>query len=148
MGAIVLAEELPSAAEYRELRAVAGWGEIDESIARQTLAAACYTVTLRRQGRLIGLARVMGDGALYLFLADLIVDPGVRGEGLGDRLMRAVTDYFDRCAKPGASIMLIPLRGRESFYERYGYARCPDGPFGTGMHYALAPPPPATRSKP
>jgi predicted N-acetyltransferase YhbS len=146
MGAIVLVEELPSAAEYRELRATAGWGEIDEAVARQTLAAACYTVTLRRQGRLIGLARVMGDGAIYLFLADLIVNPGARGEGLGDRLMRAVTDYFDRYAKPGASIMLIPLRGRESFYERYGYARCPDGAFGTGMHYAPAPPPAATRS--
>ena len=48
------------------------------------------------RGRLIGLARVMGDGALYFFLADLIVDPAFRGEKLGDRLMRAVTDYFEK----------------------------------------------------
>jgi len=139
MDGIVLAEESPSAAEYRELRSGAGWGDIDESVARQTVGAACYTITLRRQGKLIGLARVMGDGALYFFLADLIVDSSFRGEGLGDRLMRAVTDYFDRSAKPGASIMLIPLRGGESFYERFGFARCPDGPFGTGMRYATAP---------
>jgi GNAT superfamily N-acetyltransferase len=147
MDDIVLAEDLPTAAEYRELRAQAGWGAIDEKIARQTISAACYTVTLRRQGKLIGLARVMGDGALYFFLADLIVDPHLRGEGLGDRLMRAVTDYFDRCAKPGATIALIPLRDGESFYERFGFARCPGGPFGTGMHYASAPPPEAMRGK-
>jgi GNAT superfamily N-acetyltransferase len=141
MNPIVLAEDLPTAKEYSELRANAGWGAIDEEIARQTIGAACYTVTLRRQGKLIGLARVMGDSALYFFLADLIVDLEFRGEGLGDRLMRAVTEYFDRCAKPGATIALIPLRGGESFYERFGFARCPDGPFGTGMHYRSAPPP-------
>jgi len=145
MDGIVFAEEVPSAAEYREFRAKAGWGDIDESIARQTIGAACYTITLRRQGKLIGFARVMGDGALYFFLADLIVDSSLRGAGLGDRLMRAVTDYFDRSAKPGATIALIPLRGGESFYERFGFARCPDGPFGTGMHYASAPRPDATR---
>jgi GNAT superfamily N-acetyltransferase len=144
---IVLAEEVPTTAEYREFRAQAGWGAIDEEIARQTISAACYTVTLRRQGKLIGLARVMGDGALYFFLADLIVDPRLRGEGLGDRLMRAVTDYFDRSAKPGATIALIPLHGGETFYERFGFARCPGGPFGTGMHYASAPPPEAMRGK-
>jgi hypothetical protein len=38
MDGIVLAEELPSAAEYREFRAKAGWGDIDESIARQPSA--------------------------------------------------------------------------------------------------------------
>jgi predicted GNAT family N-acyltransferase len=147
MDAIVLSEALPSATEYRELRANAGWGIIDEEIDRQTLASACYTVTLRRQGKLIGLARVMGNGALYFFLADLIVDPGVRGEGLGDRLMLTVTEYFDRSAKPGATIALLPLRGAESFYERFGFVRCPDGPFGTGMHYASAPPPAAMPRK-
>ena len=147
MDGIVLAEDLPTAAEYREFRARAGWGAIDEATAQRTIGAACYTVTLRRQGKLIGLARVMGDGALYFFLADLIVDPELRGEGLGGRLMRAVSDYFDRCAKPGATIALIPLRGGEAFYERFGFARCPGGPFGTGMHYTLAPLPDAMRAK-
>jgi GNAT superfamily N-acetyltransferase len=141
MDGIILAEELPSVAEYRELRSRTGWGDIDESIARQSIDAACYTVTLRRQGKLIGLVRVMGDGALYFFLADLIVDSSFRGQGLGDRLMRTVREYFDRSAKPGATIALIPLRGGESFYEKFGFVRCPDGPFGTGMHYASAPRP-------
>lgn len=143
MDEIVLSVDLPTAAEYRELRARTGWGSIDEETARQTIRAACHTLTLRRQGKLLGLARVMGDGALYFFLADLIVDPSLRGEGLGHRLMGAVTDYFDRCARPGATIMLIPLLGRESFYERFGFARCPDGPFGAGMRYASTPPPDA-----
>jgi len=83
----------------------------------------------------------MGDGILYFFLADLIIDPEFRGQKLGDRLMRFVTSYFDRCAAPGASITLLPLKGGESFYERFGFVRCPNGPFGAGMHYGAAPPP-------
>lgn len=133
---MTVSETLPTATEYIDLRARMGWGTIDEETAARTIEAAAFTVCLRDKGRLIGLARVMGDGVLYFFLADLIVDPAFRGGGRGDRLMRRVTDYFDRSAKPGASITLVPLNGREFFYERFGFVRCPSGPFGTGMHYA------------
>jgi len=78
---------------------------------------------------------VMGDGALYFFLADLIVAPGFRGCGHGETLMRAVVDYLDRAAKPRATVALVPMAGSEAFYERFGFQRTPDGPFGHGMHY-------------
>jgi predicted N-acetyltransferase YhbS len=78
---------------------------------------------------------------LYFYIAEMMVDAEFRSSGAGDRLMRAVTDYIDRSARPGATVTLIPLRGLEAFYERFGFVRCPDGPFGTGMHYAAAPPP-------
>jgi predicted N-acetyltransferase YhbS len=138
MQEIVVSEALPTAQDYISLRAKTGWGTIDEETAIRTLGAAAFTRCLRRDGRLIGIARVMGDGVLYFFLADLIVDPEFRGERLGDRLMTMVTDYFDRNARPGASIILLPLKGGETFYERYGFVRSPSGPFGTGMHYASA----------
>jgi len=138
---VVLSEALPTVGEYVDLRARAGWGSIDMDTASTTIERAALTISLRDKGRLVGLARVMGDGVLYFFLADLIVDPAFRGERLGERLMQAVTGHFVACAKPGASITLVPLKGGESFYERFGYVRCPDGPFGTGMHYASAPPP-------
>ena len=133
-----IVEGPPTSAEYIELRAKMGWGVIDEATAARSIQAAAFTICLRDSDRLIGLARVMGDGVLYFFLADLIVDPAFRGGGHGDTLMRAVTDFFDRNARAGATIILVPLQRREAFYERFGFVRCPDGPFGTGMHYAVA----------
>ena len=138
---IAVSERPPSSAEYIELRARMGWGTIDEESAIKTVEAASFTACLRDDGRLIGLARVMGDGVLYFFLADLIVDPAYRGGGHGDTLMQLVTKYFDRNARPGASITLVALNGSETFYERFGFVRCPSGPFGMGMHYASAPAP-------
>jgi ribosomal protein S18 acetylase RimI-like enzyme len=84
---VVISEALPTVAEYVELRARTGWGKIDHDTAGKTMQAAAFTVSLRYNNRLIGLARVMGDGILYFFLADLIVDPAFRGQKLGDRLM-------------------------------------------------------------
>ncbi|HWA91893.1 MAG TPA: GNAT family N-acetyltransferase [Rhizomicrobium sp.] len=134
-----LVEALPSPAEYIALRAAMGWGAVDEATAAQTLAAASFTLCLRDDaGALAGLARVMGDGVLYFFLADLIVAPGWRGGGHGDTLMRAVVGHFDRAAQPGATITLVAMAGREAFYERFGFVATPDGPFGQGMHYAKA----------
>jgi GNAT superfamily N-acetyltransferase len=141
MEEVIVSESLPTANEYIGLRTTMGWGRIDEETANQTLQAAAFTVCLRRQDRLVGVARVMGDGAMYFFLADLIVDPEFHGSGYGDRLMHAVTSYFDRSARPSATITLVALNGREAFYEKFGFLRCPSGPFGTGMHYAAAPPP-------
>jgi GNAT superfamily N-acetyltransferase len=145
---VVVSEALPTMAEYIGLRARTGWGSIDGETAGKTMQAAAFTVCLRYNNRLIGLARVMGDGILYFFLADLIIDPEFRGQKLGDRLMRFVTSYFDRCAAPGASITLLPLKGGESFYERFGFVRCPNGPFGAGMHSGAAPPPTVIPSGP
>jgi predicted N-acetyltransferase YhbS len=144
MDDIVLTQERPSVAEFIDLRLRAGWGAIDEATAAQTLAASAFSVCLRRDAALVGFARVIGDGVLYFFLADLIVDPAFRGGGHGDRLMQAVTEHFRQAARPGAMIALIALKGREGFYERFGYVRCPDGPFGDGMHFAAAPSPVAS----
>src|SRR3981189_293566 len=91
MEEVVVSEVLPTVAEYINLRTGMGWGKIDEETANRTVQAAVFTICLRRQDHCVGIARVMGDGAMYFFLADLIVAPEFRGSGYGDRLMHAVT---------------------------------------------------------
>lgn len=136
-----LVEGAPTVAEYIALRQNIGWGVVDEDTARRTIDGACYTVCLRREGRLLGLVRLIGDGCLYFAFSDVMVSPELQGGGHGARMMRAAVEYLRRAAKPGASITLQPLSGREAFYEKFGFVRCPSGPFGQGMVFADAPPP-------
>ena len=89
---------------------------------------------LRDEGRPLGLARVVGDGVLYFYISDVIVHPELRGSGYGVLLMKAVMKYLRKAAHPGAMIVVLPLKGRETFYERFGFKRCPDGRFGIGMY--------------
>jgi GNAT superfamily N-acetyltransferase len=139
MSDVVLVQEHPSVAEYIALRQAMGWGTICEETARRTLEGACYCACLRRDGRLVGLVRAIGDGVLYFAVSDVMVAAELRGGGHGGTLLNALGDYLRRVAKPGASITLQPLAGREPFYEKFGWVRCPGGPFGHGMVFADAP---------
>jgi GNAT superfamily N-acetyltransferase len=130
----VLLEDVPSTAEFIELRRIMGSSYVDQEAAKKTLSGALFTVCLRQEGRLFGLARVVGDGVLYFYVSDVIVRPELRGGGYGVLLMEAVLGYLRRAAHPGAMIVVVPLKGRESFYERFGFKRCPDGRFGVGMY--------------
>jgi len=129
-----IVEEVPSAAEFIELRRIMGSPEVDEETATKTVNNALFTVCLRDENRLLGLARAVGDGVLYFYISDVIVRPDLRGSGYGMLLMKAVMEYLRRVAHPGAMIVVVPLKGRETFYERFGFKRCPDGRFGTGMY--------------
>lgn len=141
MDDVVLSESLPTPEELIALRRQMGWGVVSEEVARRTIAAAIFTVCLRREGRLVGLGRVMGDGVLYFSISDVIIARELQGGGHGATLMKALTDYLERAATPGASITLQPIKGREGFYERFGFVRCPHDMFGDGMVFAAAPPP-------
>jgi predicted GNAT family N-acyltransferase len=135
----VIVEEIPSAAEFIELRKIMGSPEVDEQTATNAVNHALFTVCLRDENRLIGLARAVGDGVLYFYISDVIVRPELRGSGYGMLLMKSVMQYLRRAAHPGAMIVVVPLKGRETFYERFGFKRCPDGRFGVGMYLPLSP---------
>ena len=130
----VLLEDVPSVAEFIELRRSMGSPYVDEEAASKAVSGALFTVCLRQEGRLLGLARVVGDGVLYFYVADVIVRPELRGGGYGVLLMETVLGYLRRAAHSGAMIVVVPLKGRETFYERFGFKRCPDGRFGVGMY--------------
>jgi GNAT superfamily N-acetyltransferase len=44
-------------------------------------------------GVTVGFCRVITDRATFAYLADVFVDPGERGQGIGKGLMRAVTAH-------------------------------------------------------
>jgi GNAT superfamily N-acetyltransferase len=133
MAALKLIEERPAPEEYAALRCLMGWGEIDDETARASVAAAVFSVCLREGDRLLGLARVVGDGVLYFYVSDVILLPELRGSGHGTSLMKSVIRYLAKAAKPGATITTVPLKGREKFYESFGFRPCPNELFGAGL---------------
>ena len=129
----------PTADELADLREQMGWGRISTAAAAQSLRGALHTVGVRdAAGRLVALGRLVGDGVLTFYVADIMVHPDARGQGLGDRLMAALREYIDAHAAPGATVAVLAAPGRASFYERHGFTACPSRYFGEGMAY-LAP---------
>jgi len=130
----ILEERLPSAREYLFLREAVGWGLMEESLVETGLDKTLYAVCgLAPDGRVAGSARVVGDGALCFYVQDVMVHPDFQRQGLGSLMMERVLEYFRRVAPIDAFMGLMAAKGKEPFYERYGYFVRPNEHFGAGM---------------
>ena len=121
-----LVERTPTTEEYRRLRDAVGWNEMTDEGVRAGLSSALFSVVLERDGEAVGCARVVGDGGIYFYVQDVIVDPELQGQGWGARLMDAVMRYLDGAARAGAFIGLMAAKDVEALYLRYGFERRAD----------------------
>ena len=123
--------------EYMEMRRLVGWSEFPLEQAKEGIAHSAYIACFRKEGRPIALARVIWDHGYVVYIADVIVVPEYQGSGLGRELMNRVIAFIrGTVLKPGYRVMvsLQAAKGKEAFYERFGFIRRPNDDTGCGMH--------------
>ena len=147
-GPVDLVHAPPEPGGYLRLRRLAGWESPEQDTAARALANALHSVSLYCGGELVGCGRVIGDDGLYFYIQDILVDPGYRGRGLGDRIMRELFVYLQRSAAPGAFVGLMAAEGVEGFYLRFGFARRPPGRAGMFLVWPPRQPPTADGAAP
>jgi ribosomal protein S18 acetylase RimI-like enzyme len=125
--------ECPSVEEFLNLRSKIGWGELDFNLAKTSLNNSLFHVIVRDKSQLIGIGRVVGDGAMYFYIQDVIVDPSYQNSGVGSSLMERIENYLSVSAQEGSTIGLLAAKGKEAFYTRYGYILRPSNSLGNGM---------------
>ena len=125
--------ESPSIEEFLNLRNKIGWADLEYDLAESSLNNSLFHVIVRDKSQLIGMGRVVGDGAMYFYIQDVIVDPSYQNSGVGSALMACIENYLSVAAKKGSTIGLLAAKGKESFYIRYGYASRPNDSLGNGM---------------
>lgn len=83
----------------------------------------------------VGMARLMGDGGLSFYIKDFAVRPEYQGKGIGQMLMNAMECWVKEQLQPGwaVSLELISSKGREPFYEKFGFEQRPCDWDGSGM---------------
>ena len=123
----------PDVADFLQLRSKVGWGELDVNLAEKSLNNSLFHVVIYHDEQLIGMGRVIGDGAMYFYIQDVIVDPSYQKQGLGTVIMDTVEGYLRFTATKGSTIGLLAAKGKESFYARYGYIQRPNDTLGNGM---------------
>lgn len=128
-----LSVDAPEPAAFIALRAACGWGEIAPDVAAAALSDSTLHVTVHDDGTLIGMGRVVGDGALYFYLQDIIVAPSHRGQGLGRAIVDRLLEGIAPLARPGATIGLMAAKGVEPLYHSAGFTIRPNDRLGSGM---------------
>lgn len=123
----------PTEFEYNELRQLVGWQIVASGKAEVALNQSLYHVTARVDEQLVGMGRIIGDGALFFYVQDLVVSPSFQGLGIGNLLMAEIEAYLDSVCTEGSTVGLLAAHGKESFYAQYGYKPRDGEELGLGM---------------
>lgn len=120
---------------YLNLRKAAGWKSLTQEQAQKAIDGSILTVVVYDEERPVGMARIVGDGAVICYVQDLIVIPEYQGKGVGQMIMESLIDYVRELKLPGTQIMLdlMCAVGREDFYKKYGFIARPTEKLGPGM---------------
>ncbi|MHB1356873.1 MAG: GNAT family N-acetyltransferase [Anaerolineae bacterium] len=129
----IVVEMLPTPSEYNYLRASVGWGTYESDVIASSLPRSLFCVCAVLDEKIVGMARVIGDGGLVYYIQDVIVLPEHQRNGIGTRMMDAVISYLRAHVSPNSVIGLMSAKGKESFYSRYGFITRPTEQFGCGM---------------
>lgn len=132
---IILKENEIKLDTYLELRDSVNWKILNSDQARLALDNAMYVVCAYDGDKAVGMGRIVGDGAVVMYVQDLIVRPEYQKMGIGKRLIENLIEYVKSINPKGNEIMLclMSAKGRESFYEKHGFISRPNDNLGPGM---------------
>lgn len=121
--------------EYMELRRRVGWCEFPLEEAQAGIDNSYMINCARDEEKAIGVVRLLWDGGYIAFLSDVIVDPDYQGQGIGKKLVESVIKRVKADMKPGYKVKmcLMAAKGKEPFYEKFGFSERPNENLGAGM---------------
>lgn len=125
----------PTVDEFNQLTEAVGWGRRENVIVEEALRHKLYSVCVYDEDKLIGYARIIGDKTIFLHIHDVMVRPEYQGMGIGTGIMNNILDEVNvyRGMNPGIRVYLWDSKGKEGFYEKFGFVGRPNESLGAGM---------------
>lgn len=127
----------PDAAAFAEFRAACGWGRVSEALAQKAIDNSLVFISAHKGEQLVGFGRVVGDGALNVYIQDLIIGETMRGEGIGKAILGKLLNEIGEICPEDVTIGLMSATGKEQFYEHFGFQKRPSHIYGAGMTLIL-----------
>lgn len=123
----------PTPKEYLQLRKSLSWELYHENDVAQALHSSLYCISVYNKDDIIGTGRVVGDAILCFYIQDIMVAPQAQRQGIGSIIMNHIMSYIYNTATQGAYVGLMSKKGKEEFYERFGFVKRPNDIMGNGM---------------
>jgi GNAT superfamily N-acetyltransferase len=120
---IVIVERKPTVDEYQQLTASVGWNVKDNATAEKLLQAPLFSVVAEDAGtnKVVGCVLLLGDGASFYYVKDLMVDRDWQNKRVGTALMEKLNDWIEENAAPDSLIGLYTGENLAPFYQQFGF---------------------------
>lgn len=128
-------EHTPSAKEFNYLTNSVGWGTRNNLIVEEALKHTLYSLCVYDDNDLIGYGRIIGDKTIFLYIQDIMVVPEYQNKHIGTGIMENLLNQINEYKKinPNIRTYLGASKGKESFYEKFGFISRPNDDLGPGM---------------
>ena len=132
---ITIKENIKNLQEFNLLYDAVGWGHYDEKISKKALDNTLYSVSVYEGEDIIGYGRIIGDGICFLYIHDVMVRPEYQSQKIGTMIMHKLLEKVQELKKhnPSLRVYLGASKGKESFYEKFGFVKRIDAGLGAGM---------------
>ncbi len=133
---ITLIENEITVDEYLDIRARVNWKRLSLNQAKKALSNCLFNVkAVDEEGNMIGMGRIVGDGAVICYIQDLIVIPTAQNKGVGSIIIKRLKEYVYGLREENTTMMLCLMcaKGREKFYIDNGFTARPTEALGPGM---------------
>ena len=132
---ISIKENVNSIEEFNYLYDAVGWGSYDEKVSEKALANTMYSVSVYDNDKIIGYGRIIGDGICFLYIHDVMVIPKYQNKKIGSQIMNKLLEKVNqiKIENPYVRVYFGASKGKEKFYERFGFITREDANLGSGM---------------
>ena len=133
---ITIKHLFPTNVEFNKLFSSVGWGVRDDKKIDTHRASSVFSVSIYDNDKIVGMARVVGDGAYYT-IYDVITLKEYQGQGIGTTLMQEIISWYKTIEDDDTYLYLGASEGKESFYKKFGFKSRPYKGIGAGMKYDI-----------
>lgn len=132
---IIYKEHIPTPEEFNNLTEAVDWGTRENKIIKEALKHTLYSLCVYDENKLIGYGRIIGDKTIFLYIQDIMVIPEYQGKKIGTGIMNKLIEKINEYKKvnPEIRTYLGATKGKESFYEKFGFISRPNEDLGAGM---------------
>lgn len=109
--------------EIRRLYTGVGWTNYTDNpdMLERAYQKSLFTLGAFEDNELIGIIRVVGDGASVVFIQDILVLPEYQRKGIGTQLLHTVMEQFSSVYQ--MQLMTDNTPKTTAFYESLGFSR-------------------------
>jgi len=135
MDNIVILENKLTAKQFCNLQEAVGFGNPNIRQTELAIENSIYSISISVGGEVIGMGRLVGDGARIFYIQDVCIKPEFQGKGIGKLVVERLLDYIRTNSIPDSRVTvgLMAAKGKEAFYEKFGFRIRPNENEGNGM---------------
>ncbi|MFT8316019.1 MAG: GNAT family N-acetyltransferase [Clostridium sp.] len=135
MSNIVLLESKLTAEQFCDLEEAVGFGRPNIRQSEKAIKNSIYSVSVNIEGEVVGMGRLVGDGARIFYIQDVCVKPEFQRNGIGKLIVEKLLDYIKNNSIPNSRVTvgLMAAKDKEGFYQKLGFRIRPNEKEGNGM---------------